>query len=131
MADDDSEEEETIELGSGQSVEGAPLARVAERLMWGIEKSTIEGREGDTLIRTPDGPQELGTILDDVETTYFDTRQRFEEAVHEVIGPGPVPTPSDSDETDDDEQFGETLSEGGDETETNEDDADGQDTDDE
>lgn len=105
---DDSDEEETIELGSGEPVEGAPLARVAERLMWGIEKSTIDNREGDTLVRTPDGPQELSAILDDVETTYFDTRQTFEDAVHEVIGPGPVPTPGEG--SDEDEEFGETLS---------------------
>jgi hypothetical protein len=89
---DDSDDEPTFELGDGEPVEGAPLARVSARLMWGIEKSTVVDREGETLIRTPDGPQELGEILDDVDHTYFDTRQSFEDAVHGVVGTGPVPT---------------------------------------
>jgi hypothetical protein len=103
MADDDSDEE-TIELGSGEPVEGAPLARVSARLMWGIEKSTIVDREGETLVRTPDGPRELGEILAAVDTTYFDTRQTFEDAVHDVIGPGAVPTAGGSAATSEDEQ---------------------------
>jgi hypothetical protein len=90
--DDDSEDEPAVSLGEGESVEGAPLARVAERLMWGIEKSKIDAREGDTTIRTPDGPQELSSILDDVDQPYFATRQEFTDAVEEVVGTGPVPT---------------------------------------
>ena len=89
---DDNEDEPAVVLGEGESVEGAPLARVSARLMWGIEKSTVEHREGETVIRTPDGPQELSAILDDVEKTYFDTRQSFESTIREVIGTGPVPT---------------------------------------
>lgn len=94
MADDDSEEEEepAVTLGEGESVEGAPVARVAERLMWGIEKSEIDAREGETTIRTPDGPQELSDVLDDVDETYFATRQEFTDAVESVVGTGPVPT---------------------------------------
>lgn len=107
MADDDSDEE-AIELGSGEPVEGAPLARISARLMWGIEKSTIADREGDTPIRTPDGPRELREILEGVDTTYFDTRQTFEDAVHEVIGPGPVPTAGRTDAVGDGEQSDET-----------------------
>lgn len=91
MTDED-EDEQTFELGDGEPVEGAPLARISARLMWGIEKSTIREREGDTAIRTPNGPRELGAILDEVDRTYFDTRQSFEDAVHEVVGTGPVPT---------------------------------------
>ncbi len=58
MSDDESEEEEApaVELGEGPDVEGAPLARVSARLTWGIEHSTIVEREGETTIRTPDGP---------------------------------------------------------------------------
>lgn len=89
---DDSEDEPAIELGDGEPVEGAPLARVAARLMWGIEESTIREREGETLVRTPEGPRELGEILDEVDHTYFDTRQTFVDAVREVVGTGPVPT---------------------------------------
>ena len=89
---DDEEDEPAVELGEGNPVEGAPLARVSDRLMWGIEKSAIVEREGETTIRTPDGPQELAAILDDVDSTYFATRQEFESAVREVIGRGPVPT---------------------------------------
>ncbi|MFB6142074.1 MAG: DUF5789 family protein [Halorientalis sp.] len=94
MAEDEDAEDEgpAVELGAGDSVEGAPLARVSARLMWGIEKSQVRRREGETTIRTPDGPRELGDVLDDVEETYFGTRQEFEDAVRAVVGNGPVPT---------------------------------------
>lgn len=89
---DDSDDGPAVTLGEGESVEGAPLARVAERLMWGIEKSEIERREGDVIIRTPDGPRQLAGVLDEVETPYFSSRQEFTDAVATVIGTGPVPT---------------------------------------
>lgn len=89
---DDEADEPAVELGNGEPVEGAPLARVSERLMWGIEKSAIEEREGDTVIRTPDGPRELRDVLDGVEDSYFATRQEFRDAVEGVLGHGPVPT---------------------------------------
>jgi hypothetical protein len=92
MADDEDEEEPAVALGEGDPVEGAPLARVAARLMWGIEKSAIVEREGDTVVRTPDGPRELADVLAAVEESYFATRQEFEAAVEAVIGTGPVPT---------------------------------------
>lgn len=90
--DDESEDEPAVTLGEGEEVEGAPLARVAERLMWSIEKSEIAEREGDTTIRTPDGPRALGDILDDVDEPYFSSRQEFITAVNGIIGTGPVPT---------------------------------------
>ena len=93
MSDEDSEETApAIELGEGPDVEGAPLSRVTARLSWGIEHSTVVNREGDTTIRTPEGPQELAAVLDDVEETYFPDRHAFEDAVRAVIGTGPVPT---------------------------------------
>ena len=93
MADEDDEPEEpAVELGEGESVAGVPLARVSSRLMYGIEKSTVRRREGETEIRTPDGPTPLGDVLDEVEATYFERRQAFEDAVREVVGTGPVPT---------------------------------------
>jgi hypothetical protein len=94
MADEDSDDEDepAITLGEGEPVEGAPLARVSARLMYGIEKSTVSEREGETSIRTPDGPRELADVLDDVGVPYFATRQEFESAVQEAIGTGPVPT---------------------------------------
>ncbi|MBX0286010.1 hypothetical protein EGH22_06705 [Halomicroarcula sp. F28] len=94
MSDDDTEETEepAVELGEGPDVEGAPLSRVTARLTWGIEHSTVVDREGDTTIRTPDGPQELATVLDEVDETYFPDRHEFEAAVREVVGTGPVPT---------------------------------------
>lgn len=94
MSDDESEdaEEPAVELGDGPDVDGAPLARVSARLTWGIEHSTIVEREGDTTIRTPDGPQELATVLEDVDVPYFADRQEFESAVRDVIGTGPIPT---------------------------------------
>lgn len=88
-ADDD---EPTVELGDGAPVEGAPVARVASRLTWPQEKSEIERKEGDTVIRTPDGPQELTSVLDAVDTAYFARRQEFLAAVREAVGTGPIPT---------------------------------------
>lgn len=90
--DEDSEDEPAVELGEGPDVEGAPLARVAARLTWGIERSAVVDREGETEIRTPDGPRELGDVLDEVDETYFPTRQSFVEAVTDVVGTGPVTT---------------------------------------
>ncbi len=96
MADDEEEDEgPAVELGEGEPVEGAPLARVASRLTWGKPKSDIVGREGETTIRTPDGPQELADVLADVEVPYFETRQEFTDEVRAVIGTGPVPTAED------------------------------------
>jgi hypothetical protein len=92
MSDEETEEEPAVELGEGPDVEGAPLARVTERLTWGIEHSTVVDREGDTTIRTPDGPQELADVLAEVDVPYFSDRHEFEDAVREVIGTGPVPT---------------------------------------
>jgi hypothetical protein len=96
MSDNGEEEAEdegpAVELGEGDSVEGAPLARVTSRLHYAIEKSEVERREGDTTIRTPDGPRELGDVLAETDEVYFDTRQSLEDAVREVIGTGPIPT---------------------------------------
>ena len=95
MSEDESEAEEeepAVELGDGPAVEGSPLSRVTARLTWGIEHSTVVDHEGDTTVRTPDGPQELAAVLDDVDQTYFPDRQAFEDAVRAVIGTGAVPT---------------------------------------
>lgn len=94
MAEDNGEEdaEPAVALGDAEPVAGAPLARVSSRLTWGIERSEVRRREGDTVVRTGDGPRELGDVLDEVEETYFDSRQSFEGAVREIIGYGPVPT---------------------------------------
>lgn len=97
MAEDTDEDEEApegplVELGEGESVEGAPIARVVSRLSWPIEKSAVVEKEGETPIRTPDGPRALSEVLEGVDTTYFATRKAFLEAVRGVIGTGPVPT---------------------------------------
>lgn len=93
MADEDAEDEApAVELGEGETVEGAPLARVASRLTWPQEKSRIERKEGDAVIRTPDGPQTLSDVLADSDVTYFDSRQTFVDAVGDVVGTGPVET---------------------------------------
>ena len=93
MSDDEkAEEDPAVELGDGDPVEGAPLARVASRLHYAIEKSEVVRREGDTTIRTPDGPRELADVLEETDEVYFDTRQAFADAVREVVGTGPVPT---------------------------------------
>ncbi|MFB6281737.1 MAG: DUF5789 family protein [Haloferacaceae archaeon] len=90
--DEASEEDPTAVLGDGPAVEGAPLARVAARLTWPQEASAIRRKEGDAVIRTPDGPREVGAVLDEVDETYFDTRQSFVGAVRDVVGRGPVAT---------------------------------------
>lgn len=101
MADDDEngedasegeEEAPAVALGEGGTVEGAPLARVASRLTWPIEQSEIDRKEGDTAVRTPDGPTPLSDLLDEVDITYFATRREFTGAVREVAGAGPIPT---------------------------------------
>ncbi|MFB6218416.1 MAG: DUF5789 family protein [Halobacteriaceae archaeon] len=96
MAEDNGDEDSgpAVELGDAGAVEGAPIARVASRLTWGIERSEVERREGETVVRTPDGPRELAAVLDEVDVSYFDTRQTFEEAIVEAVGRGPVPTDS-------------------------------------
>lgn len=94
MADDseDAEEGPVVELGEGESVEGAPLARVAERFEWAQQKSEIVRREGDTVVRTPDGPTALADLLEAVDETYFSTQREFLTAVEAVAGTGPVQT---------------------------------------
>lgn len=94
MADDNGDEDDgpVVELGDGEAVEGAPLARIAERFEWAQQKSEIDRREGDTLIRTPDGARSLGELLDEVDETYFSTQQEFLNTLQPVVGSGPVPT---------------------------------------
>jgi hypothetical protein len=94
MADesDEADEEPAVELGEGEPVEGAPLARVAARLHWPIEHSELDRTEGDATIRTPDGPRELSAVLEDVDVTYFESRREFVDAVRDVVGTGPIPT---------------------------------------
>jgi hypothetical protein len=108
MADEDEEEAgPVVELGEGDPVEGAPLARVASRLYYGIEASEVVRREGGTEIRTPDGPRELGDVLDSVDATYFDTRQAFVSAAEDAVGTGPVPTTDGEREVDDESETDE------------------------
>ena len=90
--DSDEETESAVELGDGPAVEGAPISRIAARFQWGREKSAIVARESETAIRTGDGPRPLEDVLDEVDATYFATRQEFVAAVREVIGQGPVAT---------------------------------------
>ncbi|ACV49294.1 MULTISPECIES: DUF5789 family protein [Halomicrobium] len=90
--DEETDDGPAVELGEGDSVAGAPLARVSSRLTWGIEHSTIVEREGDSDIRTPDGPQPLADLMADVDVPYFEHRREFESAVRGVLGDGPVAT---------------------------------------
>lgn len=93
MSEDGSEDgEPAVELGSANQVEGAPIARIASRLSWPQEKGRILSKVGEETIRTPDGPQQLNSIIADVETSYFGTRQQFLQDIEAVIGRGPIPT---------------------------------------
>lgn len=91
MSDDD-DSEPAVELGSHTPVEGAPLARVGSRLHWPIQLSEIDRLEGETVVRTPDGPVKLEDLLAAVDETYFQRRQEFERHVRDVMGEGPVRT---------------------------------------
>lgn len=91
-ADEEAESEPVVSLGDGERVEGAPVARVASRLTWPQEASMIERKEGDAVIRTPEGPRELAGVIEETDRTYFDTRQTFVSAVKSVVGDGPVRT---------------------------------------
>jgi len=92
MSDEDEDAEPAVSLGTHTPVEGAPLARVSSRLTWPKEKSEVDRLEGETVIRTPDGPRELSAVLTDVDETYFQRHQEFEAHVRDVIGTGPIPT---------------------------------------
>ena len=92
MADDDAEEEPVVELGERTPVEGAPVARVASRLTWPAGAGEVREKEGDAVVRTPEGPREVAEVLDEVDAVYFERRQRFVEAVTAVVGDGPVET---------------------------------------
>ncbi|QLK26634.1 DUF5789 family protein [Natrinema zhouii] len=92
MSDEDEDSEPAVELGEQTPVEGAPLARVSSRLTWPKEKSEVDRLEGETVIRTPEGPRELSAVLVDVDETYFQRHQEFEANVRDVIGTGPIPT---------------------------------------
>jgi hypothetical protein len=92
MADEEADEGPVVELGEETPVEGQPIARVASRLTWPKEASWIARKEGDSVVRTPSGPQTLSDVLEGVDETYFDTRQTFIAEVQSVIGTGPVET---------------------------------------
>ena len=93
MADDEeADAEPTVQLGDGRNVEGAPIARVAARLTWPQTHSDIVTKVGETEIRTPDGPEPLESVLEEIDDTYFDRRQTFVNAVFDVIGREPVAT---------------------------------------
>ncbi|WP_254863784.1 DUF5789 family protein [Halovivax gelatinilyticus] len=89
---DDEDSEHPIELGEHTPVEGAPLARVASRLHWPIQASEVDRLEGETVLRTPDGPVRLEDLLSEVDETYFATRREFTRHVRDVMGDGPVRT---------------------------------------
>lgn len=94
MSDDSDEEtqEPVVELGEGETVHGAPLAQVASRLTWPKKQSDVVAKEGETTIRTPDGETTLADALEDVNVSYFESRQEFTEAVFDAVGRGPVQT---------------------------------------
>jgi hypothetical protein len=125
MADEDEEEAgPVVELGQGDPVEGAPLARVASRLYYGIEASEVVRREGETEIRTPDGPRALGDVFESVDETYFETKQALVRTVEDVVGTGPVPTSDGERDAATDEGDAEEEAEGGSDGEDGEDGAD-------
>lgn len=103
MADDEEDDGPIVELGEGPAVDGAPLSRISSRLHFGIARSEVVRREGDTEIRTPDGPRTIESVLDETDETYFPAAEDLRETVEGVVGTGPVPTRErEDDETADD-----------------------------
>lgn len=92
MSDENEDEEPVVELGDKKAVEGAPLARIADRIHWPLQKSEIVRRYGEETIRTSSGPQSLEAILEDIDISYFEHKDEFVTACREEIGYGPVPT---------------------------------------
>ncbi len=95
MSDTDEEAEEeapAVELGDGPDVAGEPIARVASRLTWPAKRSDVRAQEGDSVIRTPEGPVEIDEALAESEVPLFESRGEFVEAVEDVVGRGPVAT---------------------------------------
>lgn len=92
MSDEaDEDEDPAVALGEETPVAGAPLARIAARYTWPIEKSEIRARDGETEIRTAAGPMSLGSVLDDVDDSYFATRRHFVTAVRDQLPHGSIP----------------------------------------
>lgn len=91
MSDED-DSEPAVTLGEHTPVEGAPLARVSSRLTWPKAKRDVVDLEGETVVRTSEGPRELSAVLEEVDQPYFERHQEFESHVREVIGTGPVQT---------------------------------------
>jgi hypothetical protein len=118
-AEGDGDDEPIVELGEKTPVAGQPLARVAARLTWPHELSRIIDQEGESVIRTPTGPQQLESVLTDVDETYIDSRQTFVSTVEDIIGTGPVATEADDANDNDDNKDQNTN------TNTNTTDADG------
>jgi len=91
--DADAEEEApAVELGDGPDVEGEPIARVASRPTWPAKRSDVRAQEGDSVIRTPEGPIELDEVLAESDVPLFESRSDFLAAVEDVGGRGPVAT---------------------------------------
>lgn len=99
----DDEDEPAVTLGERTPVEGAPLARVTSRLHWPTQASEIVRLEGDSVIRTPDGPRELADVVEEIDDTYFERHQEFERHVRDVVGTGPVETAGEAGSTADGE----------------------------
>ena len=121
MADDEEEDDGPIvELGEGPAVDGAPLSRVSSRLHFGIERSEVLRREGDTEIRTPDGPRTIESVFDESDETYFPTSESLRETVKGIVGTGPVPTHEREDDDTDAETDADTGADADTETDADE-----------
>ncbi len=92
MSDTDEEAAPAVELGQGPEVDGEPLARVASRLTWPAKRSDVRTQEGESVIRTPEGPVRLDDALAAAEVPLFESRSAFIKAVEDVVGRGPVAT---------------------------------------
>ncbi|MFC4245466.1 DUF5789 family protein [Natribaculum luteum] len=92
MSDEEEESEPAVSLGEKTPVEGAPLARVTSRLTWPKEASEVDRLEGESVVRTAEGPLELSDVIAEIDETYFQRRQEFESHARGVIGTGPVQT---------------------------------------
>jgi len=93
---DEAESQPAVELGEGPTVLGEPVARVASRLTWPAARSDVRAQEGDTVVRSPDGPRELNAVLADSTVPLFESRSDFLAEVKDRVGRGPVATEQES-----------------------------------
>lgn len=90
MTEDDEETAPTVRLGDDEPVRGAPIARVAARQHYPLQRSQLLDRAGEIEIRTPAGPTTIETVIQETDTAIFPTATALITTIREAVGDGPV-----------------------------------------